>query len=283
MKRLILFVAAFVSAVITEAQVQTPAASPAASVSTVVGLSDVKIDYFRPRVKGRKIFGADAPALVPNGKIWRTGANGGTRITFADDVKVEGTAVPKGEYLLLSWPGAAEWTIALNKDVSMGGGIDQYDQSKDAARFKVKPEKLTEKVEMLTFNITDLSEDSKSAKIQLAWENTSVKFSVTTDFDAKVMASIDRFTKVEPFNYFNAAVYYLENGKDLKQALDWVTKAADGMGSPFFVTYQKARIQKALGDKAGALATANASLDASKKASNADYQKMNEDLIKSLK
>lgn len=283
MKKMFLFAAIVGYSLVAQAQVQAPAASPAGSVSSVVGLTDVKIDYSRPKMKGRKIFGTEATVLVPYGKIWRTGANNGTRITFSDDVKVEGVAVPKGTYLLLSWPGATEWTIALNKDLGLGGGVDNYDASKDAARFKVKPEKLTEKVEVLTFNIGDIADDSKTAKVQLAWENTSVKFTITTDYDAKVMESIAKATKVEPYNYFVAATYYVDNNKDLNQALDWVNKAAEGMGSPYFVLYQKARIQKALGDKAGATATANASLADAKKQNNADYQRMNEDLIKSLK
>lgn len=283
MKKMLLFAAIICSTMIAQAQVQAPAASPAGSVTTVVGLTDVKIEYSRPRVKGRKIFGTDATVLVPYGKIWRTGANNGTRITFSDDVTVEGVAVPKGTYLLLSWPGASEWTIALNKDVSLGGGVDKYDASKDAAKFKVKPEKLTEKVEVLTFNIGDISDDSKSAKIQMAWENTSVKFTVTTDFDKKVMESIASATKVDPYNYFVAATYYMDNNRDLKQALEWVTKAADEMGGPYWVLYQKARIQKALGDKSGAIASANASIESAKKQNNADYQRMNEELIRSLK
>ena len=278
-----LFAAILGIAMSAQAQVRTPAASPAGSVSSVVGLTDVKIDYSRPKMKGRKIFGTDATVLVPYGKIWRTGANNGTTVTFSDDVKVEGTSVPKGTYLLLTWPGATEWTVALSKDVELGGGVDKYDASKDAAKFKVKPEKLTEKVEVLTFNVSDISEDSKSAKIQLTWENTSVKFTVTTDFDAKVMESIAEATKVDPYNYFAAATYYMDNNKDLKQALEWVNKAAEGMGSPFYVMYQKARIQKALGDKAGATASANASIADAKKNNNVDYQRMNEDLIKSLK
>ncbi|HYG17387.1 MAG TPA: DUF2911 domain-containing protein [Ohtaekwangia sp.] len=283
MKKSIWLLALMCLAVVAAAQVQTPAASPAGSVSTTVGLTDVKIDYFRPRAKGRKIFGADAAALVPYGAIWRTGANQGTTITFSDDVKVEGIAVPKGQYLIVSWPGATEWTISLYKDVAMGGDLSKYDASKDAAKFKVKPEKLTEKVETLTFNIGDISDDSKSAKVQLAWENTAVKFSVSADFDAKVMKSIAENTAVQPYNYFQAAVYYLETGKDLNKALEWVNKAAEGMNSPFWVLHQKAKIQKALGDKAGALATANASLEAAKTAGNRDYQAMNETLIKSLK
>lgn len=284
MKKLLTLVVIISACLTGYSQVQTPSASPAGSVTTTVGLTQVEINYFRPRAKGRKIFGADAAtSLVPYGKLWRTGANDGSKISFSDDVKVEGIAVPKGEYQILTTPGATEWTVILYKDVELGGSVDQYDAAKDAAKFKVKAEKLTEKVETLTFNIGDISDDSKSAKVQIAWENTSVKFTVTTDYDAKVMASIEKFTKVSPNDYFQAAVYYLETGKDLKQALEWVNKASEGTEAPFWILHQKAKIQKGLGDKSGAIATATASLESAKKANNLDYQKMNDALIKSLK
>ena len=284
MKKSFLIIVLAAVCLVAEAQVQAPAPSPAGSVSTNVGLTDIKIDYFRPRAKGRKIFGETANgALVPYGSIWRTGANSGTKVTFSDDVKIDGNAVPKGEYLLLTWPGANEWTISLYKDVSMGGNTGAYDKAKDAVNIKVKPEKLTEKVETFTINIGDISDDSKSAKIQLAWENTSVKIPVTIDYDAKVMKSIDTYTKVNPNNYFQAAVYYLENGKDLNKALEWVNLALQSNPKAFWMLHQKAKIQKALNDKKGALETANASLASAKEAGNRDYQVMNEELIKTLK
>lgn len=282
MKRIAILLLA-VTTVVAEAQVQTPAASPAGSVTTVVGLTDVRIDYSRPRMRGRKIFGATQSVLVPYGRLWRTGANEGTMITFSDDVKVEGIAVPKGKYQILSWPGESEWTIALYKDTSLGGNLQAYDKSKEAASFKVKPAKLTEKVETLTLNIGDISDDSKTAKVEIAWENTSVKFSIGVEYEDKVMQSIQASTQVNPGNYFQAAVYYLENGKDLKQAMEWITLAEERMPNAYWLQYQKARIQKALGDKAGALATANASLKNAKEADNLDYQKMNQELISSLK
>lgn len=271
-------------AVVANGQIQTPQASATASTATVVGLTDVKIDYARPSIKGRKIFGDAANVIVPYGKIWRTGANAGTKITFSDDVKVEGINVPKGEYLIFTWPGAAEWTVSLYKDVKLGGNTDGYDKAQEAANFKVKSEKLTEKIETFTINIGDIAADSKSAKVQIAWENTSVKFTITADYDAKVMKSIEANTKVNPSNLYAAAVYYLDNGKDLKQALEWMNKSLEGNANPaFWQLYQKARIQKALGDKAGALVTSQASMEGAKKANNRDYQMMNEELQKSLK
>jgi hypothetical protein len=284
MKKTLLIVGMAIVSLVAQAQVQTPAPSPAGSVSTNVGLTDIKIDYFRPKAKGRTIFGDAAKgALVPFGQIWRTGANSGTKISFSDDVKVEGIPVTKGEYLIFSWPGATEWTISLYKDLSLGGNTQKYDKVNEVANFKVKPQKLTEKVETLTFNITDISDDSKNANVQIAWENTSVKFAVTVDYDAKVMKSIENSLTVNPNNYFQAAVYYLNTGKDLNKALEWVNKALESNPDAFWMLHQKAKIQQGLGDKSGAIATASASLESAKKASNRDYQMMNEELIKSLK
>jgi hypothetical protein len=280
MKKLItlLFVAIIA---ISEAQIQTPAASPAATVSTVVGLTDVKINYSRPRAKGRKIFGEGEAYLLPYGKIWRTGANYSTKISFSDDVTIEGNALPKGEYSIFTWPGATEWTVSIYKDLSAGEG--DYKKENEAFQFKVKPEKLTERIETFTINISDIADNNTSAKIQIAWENTSVKFTVGVDFDAKVMKSIEAGTKVSANNYSAAANYYFENGKDLKKALEWITLACNENPNAFWNLLTKAKIQKALGDKAGATATSALSRASAEKAGNAAYVKMNDDLMKTLK
>ena len=268
---------------VAQAQVQTPQPSTASTVTNVVGLTDVKIEYSRPKAKGRKIFGAGTEFLTPYGKLWRTAANTGTKITFSDDVKFGGTDVPKGTYLLLTIPGATEWTVILYKDVAMGGSTDQYDQTKDQARATVKSEKLTEKVETFTLELSDFAENGKSANLQIVWENTSVKVPITVDFDSKVMKSIEANTKVNPGNLFQAATYYFENGKDMKQALDWATTAAAANADAYWVLLLKAKIQKSLGDKKGAMESSLASKAAADKAKNADYVKMNDELQKSLK
>lgn len=271
--------------VVATAQIQTPQNSSAGSVSSVVGLTDLKIDYSRPKMKGRKIFGEGSTFLLPYGKIWRTGANDGTKITFSDDVKVEGIAVPKGTYLIFTWPGAAEWSVSLYKDLELGGNTDKYDAKSEQARFTVKADKLAEKVETLTLAIGDISEDNTTGKVQIAWENTSVKFTVVVGFDSKVMKAIETNTKVNPDNLITSARYYFDNKKDLKQALAWVDQYfANGQNANEFWNINfKAQLQKALGDKAGAMASAQKSLDLAKKATNDFYTKQNEDLIKSLK
>lgn len=270
-------------AICAESQIQTPTASQGATLSTRIGLTDVKITYFRPRMKGRKIFGSGSEFITPYGQIWRTGANGGTVINFADDVEVEGKKITKGDYLLFTIPAATEWTVMLYKDLTLGGNTAGYKQENEAARFTVKSEKLTERVEMFTINVTDISDDDTTAKIQLAWENTSVKFSVKVDFDARIMQSIEANTKVNPNNYFAAASYYYSTGKDMKKALEWVNLGLASNSTQYWNVHLKAQIQKALGDKTGATATAQKSLQLAKDGNDKAYVRMNEELIQSLK
>lgn len=285
MKKLLTIIL-LVACLIAEAQINTPLPSPNATVSTFVGLTDVKVVYSRPKMKGRKIFGAGTDFLVPYGEIWRTGANNGTVISFTDDVKIEGVDVKKGEYLVFTIPGESEWTVMLYNDVNAGALTNaNYDKSKEVARFTAKTEKLTEKVETFTINITDVADNNTGAKIQFAWENTSAKFSITADYDATVMKAIEAGTKVSPGNYVAAARYYFDNGKDLNKALEWMTLGINnGNKEAFWNIHTKARIQDALGDKKGALATAQQSLDLAKKNKDGDfgYIKQNEDLIKKI-
>jgi len=279
--RKILLIVLLAVCMAAEAQIQTPGASPAASVSTVVGLTDVKVNYSRPKMKGRKIFGEGKDFLVPFGEMWRTGANNGTVVSFSDDVKVGGKDVKKGEYLVLTIPGATEWTVILYSDVAMGGNTANYKQEKDAARVTVKSSKLTERVEAFTVNISDISDDNTKANIQLAWENTAVNVGVTVDYDTKVMKSIEAGTRVSPGNYIAAANYYFDNGKDLNKALEWITVGINtGNKEAFWNIHTKAKIQNALGDKKGAIETAQQSMDIAKKAdSDFGYIKINEEFI----
>jgi len=181
MKKL-LFLLAVIASLTSEAQTAAPAPSPGASVSSVVGLTNVKIDYSRPRARGRKIFGAGTEFIVPYGAIWRTGANTGTKISFSDDVTIEGLKVPKGEYLIFTWPGAKEWTISLYKDLALGGNTADYKKENELVNFKVKSEQLTRAQETFTVNIDDIAADNKTAKVSIAWENTIVRFTIGVNF-----------------------------------------------------------------------------------------------------
>ncbi len=256
---------------IANAQLDVPRPSPLGKVTQAVGLNEITIEYSRPGVKDRVIFGD----LVPYGKLWRTGANAATKITLKDDAKFEGNDIPTGEYSLLTIPGQTEWTIIINKDAT--ASVSKYDQSKDQVRFTVKPQKVADKVETMTFNIANVETDN--ADIELVWENTKVSFKMTTEVDSKVMKQIEEAMKgVSSNTYYRSAAYYLETGKDLKKALEWVNKALE-TEQKFWMLHTKAKIQAGLGDYKGAIETAKKSKEVAIQEKNDDYIALNDKAI----
>jgi hypothetical protein len=255
------------------AQINVPRPSPSSTVMQKVGLADVTISYSRPSAKGRKVFGD----VVAFDKIWRTGANEPTKISISDTVTIEGNKIAPGDYALYTIPGMTEWTVILGKNPKTSAG--DYKDEQQAARFKVKSEMLCAPVETFTIDFVNLA--TNSASIQLNWETTSVKFKIENEVDSKVMADIK--TKTENRNtYFQAANYYYETNRDLKQALEWINKATEG-GGMFFQVHLKAKIQAKMGDCKGATETAMKSLELSKTAKNDEYVKFNEKLIADCK
>ncbi|WP_425392543.1 DUF2911 domain-containing protein [Ekhidna sp.] len=268
------------------AQINTPQPSPAGSVSSTVGLTDVKIEYFRPGVKGRQIFGTGDAFLEQYGEVWRTGANAGSMVTFSTDVKVAGTDVKAGTYQIASIPGKDEWDVMLLSS-PIGGNEAAYHDSLAVVKTKVKSSKTANSVERMTFQVSDISADNTSANIHFAWANTSWKLPFTVDFHETVMKDIAAKTQVNPQNYVAAANYYLASGENLEQALEWMNKYLS-MGEnsgQFWHVHTKAQIQAKLGMKKEAIATAKDSMEKAKNFPNGDfgYIKRNEDLIASLK
>lgn len=264
-------------------QIQLPLPSPPASVYTQVGLTDVKIDYFRPRVKGRQIFGEGNSFLVPYDKMWRTGANSGSKVSFSDDVKIMGKDVKAGEYLIFTIPGKDEWQVMLYSDTGLGGNTSGYDNSKEAARISLKPSTTGEKVEMLTFQIEDLSADNTSANIAMSWENTQIDIPVSVSFDERVMNAIERNTRVNPRNLLSAANYYYETGRDLDQALEWVNAYLQENPNQYWNVHLKAKILAKKGDRKAAIEAAQRSRELAMSANNNDYVKMNDKIIADMK
>lgn len=278
-KTITLLAAAVLSAFSVNAQtLKVPQPSPTQTIKQNFGLSDITIEYSRPSVKGRTVFGD----LVPFGKVWRTGANSSTKITFVDDVKIEGNAVAAGTYGIYSVPNKDMWEIMLYKDVTLGGNVADYKATDELLRVKVKATALANKVETFTMNFADMT--ANSCNVELTWEQTRVAFNVTTDIDSKIMKNIE--TALAPADkrpYFQAASYYYDNDKDMKQALDWATKAVDQNPKAYWVLLLKAKIQMKLKDYKGAIATAELSMAAAKEDKNDDYVKMNEKLIADAK
>ncbi|RYZ51508.1 MAG: DUF2911 domain-containing protein, partial [Sphingobacteriales bacterium] len=213
MKRVLSLLAAAIicSAAFSQNDLKVPAPSPATTIKQDFGLSSVEISYSRPGVKGRKIFGD----LVPFDKVWRTGANGATVITFGDEVTIGDKKVPAGKYGLLTIPGQSEWTIILTKSTEVTSP-SAYKQADDVVRIKAKPMPLPFPVESLMIVFDDVKPTAMQAVI--LWENTAVAFPITTAIDGKVSAQIDQLMKTDKPPYFAAAMYYLENGKDLDKA-----------------------------------------------------------------
>jgi hypothetical protein len=232
-------------------QLKVPAASPTQTVKQAFGISEITIEYSRPGVKGRVVFGE----VVPFGKIWRTGANSTTKITFGDDVKIEGVDVKAGTYGFYTIPNADSWEIMLYKDLTLGGNVANYKTENEVIRVKVKPTTLANKVETFTMGLADIT--STTANIELTWENTRVAISVVTEIDSKIMKTIESTIVQDTRPFYQAANYYYENNKDLKQALEWTEKAIVANPKAYWVVLLKAKIQLKLNDKKGAIATAN--------------------------
>lgn len=257
----------------SQAQLKTPAPSPLQTIKQSFALSEIGIEYSRPSAKGRVIYGD----VVPFGKLWRTGANGSTKISFGEDVKVEGQNVPAGTYALYSIPNKDNWELMLYKDLTLGGNTGEYKKENELIRFNVKPSMLTEKIETFEVNVANIS--SNSANIELRWENTRVAFSVVADIDTKIMKNIEKNVINDSRPYYQAASYYYENNKDLKLALEWADKAVSQNPKAYWVLLLKAKIQAKANDKKGASATAAQVVTIAKEEQDDAYVKMAEQII----
>ena len=272
MTKKLLIALLFLGVISANAQIKTPAPSPFSKITQVVGLTDVTLEYSRPAMRGRTVFGD----LVPFDKIWRTGANARTKITFSDDVTIEGDTLKKGTYAIFTKPSTASWDIYFYTEFAGGGAPQTLDESKIALKTTAKTESMPMPIQSFTISFDDLTENS--GVLGMLWENTyvGVKFNVPTD--AITTESITSVMSGPSANdYFNAASYYRKSGKDLKQALTWITKATEMNTNAFWMTREKSLIHAALGDKKGAIEAAKVSLAVAEKAGNADYVKMNKE------
>lgn len=258
-----------------EAQVKTPAPSPKCTIEQKVGLTDVTIEYSRPSMKGRTVFGN----LVPYGKLWRTGANQNSMISFSDDVVIKGQTLKKGKYAIFVTPKVDMWEVIFYTDTENWGTPENWNEKNVALSTNVDTKILGTPVESFTISINNL--DNNYAHLEFSWEKTLValKFEVPTQKTA--MASIDKvLAGPTAGDYFSSAQYLNQSNGDMNKALEYINKALDlNKEKPFWYTRQKSLIQAKLGDKKGAIETAKISLEAAVKEKNDDYVKMNNDSI----
>jgi hypothetical protein len=275
MKKVVLLIALLLSSLTFQSQILTPQPSPKCVLNQMVGLTDVEIEYSRPGLKGRNIFGD----LVPFGKVWRTGANSNTTISFSEDVIIDGKTLKKGKYALFTLPKVESWEVIFYSKTDNWGTPEDWNEADVALRASVVPQMLNKNVENLTIDINNL--DNNYGYLNISWEKTfvSLKFEVPTQKMA--MASIEKIMAgPSAGDYFSAAQFYLQSNGDMNKALSYVNKALElNKATPYWYTKLKSLIQAKLGDKKGAIETAKISLAAAKEAKNNDYVKMNEDNI----
>jgi hypothetical protein len=278
MKKLvsILFVSACLFYQANAQDLKMPAPSPSSEIKQEFALSSVEVSYSRPSIKGRTIFGD----LVPYGKVWRTGANEATTITFGEDVTVGGKPVKAGKYGLLTIPNAKEWTIIITKQTDVTSPA-AYKESEDVARVTVTAESLPVTVE--TFMITFDNITSSEMNMLLLWDKSVVAVPIKAEVDSIVLEQIDQLMNKDNKPYFAAGLYYLQNGKDLNKSVEWFDKAIQQNPDGFWIYHQKANAQAKLGKKKEAMDTAQKSIELARKAKNDDYVALNEKLIKTLK
>lgn len=277
MKKILLLITVIALSFNMNAQVVTPQPSPLSKVEQKVGLTDVVIEYSRPSVKGRQIFGD----LVPFGKRWRTGANKNTTITFSDNVTILDQLLKAGTYAIYVTPGEEVWEVIFYNNAESWGLPETWEGKEIAAIFKAEVHAIPFNVETFTIDINEIS--NTGAAIEFIWEKTyvAVPFSVPTD--DKVLASINEALSGEPTanDYYASAVYYLQEGKDINQAKEWIDKSMKMNPEPkFYQLRQQSLIYAKTGDIKGAVMIAERSLAGAKEAGNDDYVKMNMDSIK---
>ena len=276
MKKLVLFTFALTLMFSVNAQIETPQPSSFTKVEQVVGLTDVTLEYSRPSMNGRAIFGN----LVPYGKVWRAGANKNTTITFSDDVVIAGNELKAGSYAIFVTPAAKSWEVIFYSDTNNWGTPETIDAAKVSAKVSAKTYNVPMDIETWTIGFDNLT--SGSTDLGFIWENTYVAVKIEVPTAKTVTASIEKVMAGPSANdYYAAAVYNLSEGKDLEKAKEWMDKAMSMIKEPMFYQLRKqSLLYAALGDKKNAIATAKESLAKSKEAGNADYVKMNEDSLK---
>ena len=259
-------------------QINTPRVSPASEVEQMVGLTEIEIQYSRPSMRGREVFGN----LVPFGKVWRTGADNSTKISFDTDVIISGKTIQSGTYSIFSIPNKESWEIILYSDVELWGVPRDWSENKIvfSSMFDVKKLKKSNTVETFTISFNDLT--NNDVNMSISWENTSVDIKIEVPTRSMVESDINKVLSDNPksSDYYAAAVFYRQENINLDKALEWMNKAIEMNESPRFWQYRQQSLIMAANDKfADAVDAAKKSLNLAIEADNQDYIKMNRESI----
>ena len=257
-------------------QLKTPSASTASEIEQVVGLTEIEVDYNRPSKRGRVIFGN----LVPFGKIWRTGANSGTEISFSTDVSINGENINEGTYSIFSIPNEDSWQIIFYSDIDLWSVPRNWEESKIIFQSNFKSNTNNKVVETFSISFEDIT--NNNVNLVFSWDDTNVIVPIDVPTKSLVEDQIESIMGADPksSDYYSAAVYYLQENINLDIALKWMNKAIEMIENPrFFQLRQQSLILAANGQYKNAIKVAEKSLELSIQANNEDYVKMNKDSI----
>lgn len=259
-----------------QAQVELPQPSPLAKIEQRVGLTDISVSYSRPSKRGKLVFGGS----VSYDKNWRTGDNANTVITLSDDVMMAGKTVKKGSYAIYTKPGKEKWDIYLYTDTNNWGLPEKWEYKKVAVFLSAKPAINSTDVETFTIDFTKLTDTG--TQMEIRWEKTVVAIPIEVPTSKKSLASIEKtMAEPSPNDYYQAALFYFRQGKDMYKAKEWIDKAVNMRNDkPYWMLRQQSLIYAAIGDKAGAIRIAKTSLEGAEKAKDQEYIQLNKDSLK---
>ena len=259
-------------------QIETPQPSHAAEIDQIVGLTEMHVEYSRPSMRGREIFGN----LVPYNKIWRTGANASTKISFSTNVEINGQTVAAGQYSIFTVPNESEWEFILYNDTSVRGVPRDWDD-KNVVLSTMVESWGKQAISIETFTISFDALNNNYAVMSMMWDDVYVPVTINVPTKDIVEKNIKKVMSEEPkaSDYYAAAVYYRQENIKLDDALDWINKAMEMTEDPkFYQLRQQSLIMAANGNYRAAIKVAKKSLELSIQANNQDYVKMNNDSIK---
>lgn len=272
-KHTIFLLTIFISS-LSLAQLQRPMASPQAKVEQKVGLTDLKVEYYRPSKNNRVVFGE----VVPFGELWRTGANENTKLTTSDPLVIGKDTLKAGTYALFTKPTNESWEIIFYADYSNWGTPDKWDDSKVVLRTTAKVIALNDVTETFTVSIDRIT--TKSADLNFSWDKTRATLNITVPTVTKMQLNIDKLMNGPSANDYHAcAEFYFKEKKDLKKALEWEAKAVQMRPEAYWCLRLKSQIEAELGDFKAAIESAKLSIAAAEKDGDNSYVDMNKKSI----
>lgn len=222
LKSLLLILPFLLSIPKVEAQIGRLPLSPLQKIEQKIARTDIGIIYSRPSAKGRKIFGD----LVKFDAYWRTGANENTTIEFSEAVYIAGKKVDPGKYAILTIPSESEWEFLLYADTDNWDVPEKVEEEKIVARIKVAPQSLSDHVENLTISIDNFT--NYRFELSIKWEKTQI--SVPIDLNTRELMDaviLEELSGPDYGDYYLAATYEFESGKNYERGLVWIDKAIE--------------------------------------------------------